>query len=85
MNQLQNNKTYKYDLEERTERFSANIIELCKKLSKSLITSPMISQLIKSTTSIGANYREANGASSKKDFKTKYLSAKKNRKKRSIG
>lgn len=77
MNQSQNKKTYRYDLEERTERFSTSIIEFCKKLPKSLITSPMISQLIRSATSIGANYREANGASSKRDFKNKILICKK--------
>ena len=31
----------------------------------------MIDQLLRSATSVGANYREANGASSKKDFKNK--------------
>jgi len=32
---------------------------------------PLISQLVRSSTSVGANYCEANGASSKKDFKNK--------------
>ena len=67
----------KYDLEERTAVFSENIIELCKKVPKNTITIPIIDQLIRSGTSIGANYHEANGASSKKDFKNKIFICKK--------
>lgn len=61
----------KYNLEERTVIFSERIIDLCKKCPKNIITIPIINQLIRSGTSIGANYCEANGASSKKDFKNK--------------
>ena len=32
---------------------------------------PLISQLVRSATSVGANYMEANQASSRKDFKNK--------------
>ena len=60
-----------YDLEERTTVFGENIIELCKQITKDTMTIPLIDQLIRSGTSIGANYTEANGASSKKDFKNK--------------
>jgi len=59
----------KYDLEERTLKFAESIIGLCKKVPQNPITLPIISQLIRAATSIGANYAEANGASSKKDFK----------------
>jgi len=41
------------------------------------ISRPIISQLIRSSTSIGANYMEANGASSKKDFRNKIYICKK--------
>ncbi len=61
----------KYDLEERTAKFAEDIIELTKQVPKNTITIPIISQLIRSGTSIGANYMEANGASSRKDFKNK--------------
>jgi len=61
----------KYDLEERTAIFGEKIVELSKKTPKNIVTAPIISQLIRSGTSIGANYAEANGASSKKDFKNK--------------
>ena len=47
------------------------IIELCKKIPKNVITNPIINQLIKCATSIGANYCEADDAESKKDFKHK--------------
>src|SRR3989337_2918262 len=66
-----------YDLEERTAKFGENLILLCKKLKQDTITRPLISQLIRSGTSIGANYMEANGASSKKDFVNKIFIFKK--------
>lgn len=67
----------KYPLEERTALFSENIISLCKKAPKNIITIPIIDQLIRSGLSIGANYCEANGAASKKDFKNKIFICKK--------
>ncbi len=67
----------KYDLEERTAMFAEHIIDLCKKSQKNIITIPIINQLIRSGTSVGANYCEANGASSKKDFKNKIYICKK--------
>ena len=67
----------KNDLEERTTKFSKDIIGFLRQLKKDLITTPLISQLVRSATSIGANYCEANGASSKKDFKNKIYICKK--------
>src|SRR4030042_1366277 len=67
----------KYDLEERTAKFAENIIELCKRAPKNTVTIPIINQLIRCGTSIGANYCEANGASSKKDFINKIFICKK--------
>jgi four helix bundle protein len=64
-NQAQN---LNYDLEERTSLFGEHIISYLKTLPKNEITRPIISQLIRSATSIGANYCEADGADSKKDF-----------------
>ena len=61
----------KYDLEERTKKFGENIISFCKKISRDEITRPLITQLIKSGTSVGANYYEANCAESRKDFEHK--------------
>lgn len=67
----------KYDLEERTLLLGKKVINLCKKVPINVITKPIVDQLIRSSTSIGANYREANGASSKKDFKNKIYICKK--------
>jgi four helix bundle protein len=60
-----------YDLEERTARFGEDIIEFLKGLPKDEINSPLITQLVRAGTSIGANYMEADGAGSKRDFKYK--------------
>lgn len=67
----------KYDLEERTAKFGEGVITLCKDIKVTNISSPLINQLIRSATSIGANYMEANGASSKKDFTNKIFICKK--------
>jgi len=66
-----------YNLEERTAVFGENIIILCKGIKINTINKPIINQLILSATSIGANYMEANGASSKKDFGNKIYICKK--------
>ncbi|MCL5094130.1 MAG: four helix bundle protein [Patescibacteria group bacterium] len=64
------NKT-KYDLEERTAKFGEAIILLAKKIIQNPITLPLVSQLVRAATSIGANYAEADDAESGKDFKHK--------------
>ena len=51
--------------------FGENVIRFSKTLRQDTITKPLISQIVRSATSVGANYMEANGASSKKDFKNK--------------
>lgn len=61
----------KYDLEERTAKFGEDIIKFAKKIPKNSITIPLITQLVKAGTSVGANYCEADDAESKKDFKHK--------------
>ena len=77
-NQDQNPKPQKiYDLGERTALFGENIITFLKTLEKSFINNPLVSQAIRSGTSIGANYMEADGAESKNDFKHKIAICKK--------
>ena len=66
-----------YDLEERTARFGESVIVFCKTSPQDPISKPIISQLVRSGTSVGANYMEANGASSKKDFGNKIFICKK--------
>lgn len=74
---MNQNKDNKYDLEERTARFGIEIIKFCRTIKQDAIIRPLISQLVRSATSIGANYMEANGASSKNDFRNKIFICKK--------
>lgn len=69
-NKAQNpNDKKKYDLEERTAQFGEAIIELAKAFPQDSINGPLINQIVRAATSIGANYMEADGAESKKDFR----------------
>jgi four helix bundle protein len=61
----------KYDLEERLSLFSKSLIKLLKWVEKTHINQNIISQLLKSWTSVGANYKEANWSMTPKDFKHK--------------
>src|SRR3989344_4382364 len=65
------NQNPKYDLEERTASFGENTIKFCRKIPRSPINDPLINQLVKCGTSVGANYSEANDAESKVDFRHK--------------
>lgn len=66
-----------FDLEDRLGKFGGDVIALCKLIKQDFITSPLINQIVRSATSIGANYCEANNASSRKDFINKISIAKK--------
>jgi len=46
-------------------------VRFAKRVKYSTVTRPLISQLVRSGTSIGANYCEANDAESKADFRHK--------------
>jgi len=61
----------KYDLEVRTLNFSEKLIIALKTLPQNIINYKLVKQAISAGTSIGANYMEANGAVSKKDFNNK--------------
>jgi four helix bundle protein len=58
-----------YDLEERTARFGEGIIGFVKRSPVNVVTTPIISQLVRAGTSVGANYCEADEAESKKEFR----------------
>jgi len=58
----------KYDLEERTAIFGEKVIKLCQEIPDNTVNRPIINQLLKCGTSVGANYCEADDAESKKDF-----------------
>jgi four helix bundle protein len=70
---MSNNKMSKnkYDLEERTAKFGEEIIKFINVIPINLTTREIIPQLVRSGTSVGANYSEADDAESKKDFKHK--------------
>jgi four helix bundle protein len=71
------NPKRKYDLCDRTTIFSQEIINFCKSIPQNTINNPLVNQLIRSGTSIGANYSEADEANSKKDYINKVAIAKK--------
>ena len=58
----------KAELERRTKEFSLRLIRFLQSLPKNYLGEALGRQLLKSGTSIGANYREANRAESKADF-----------------
>ena len=70
-NEIQSPNVRKFDLGERTAKFGEEIIGFAKTLERNEINRPLIGQLVSSGTSVGANYMEADGAESKKDFRHK--------------
>ena len=71
MKETMENTNTKYDLEERTACFGEEVLRFAKKISKNPVNSPLISQLVRAATSVGANYCEADDGVSKKDFRNK--------------
>lgn len=61
-------RKYAYDLESRTSLFGENIISFCRSFKRDPLSLPPLTQIIRSATSIGANYMEANGANTRKEF-----------------
>jgi four helix bundle protein len=59
----------RFDLAERTARFGEAVIEFCLDIERNRVTKPLISQLVRSATSIGENNGEADEAGSKKEFR----------------
>jgi len=60
-----------YDLEERTGLFGERVIELAQSLAQDRVNDVLVRQIVRSATSVGANYMEADSAGTKKDFKYK--------------
>jgi four helix bundle protein len=58
-----------FDLEERTARFGEAAVSFAKSLTRNVIVDPLVGQLVRCSTSIGANYCEADDAGSRKEFK----------------
>ena len=58
-----------YDLEERTARFGEAIIAFARSIAADPVTEPLVKQLVRAGTSVGANYCEADDSGSKKEFR----------------
>ena len=61
----------RYDLAERTAVFAEKVVCFARKLPMDPVTNPLISQVVRSAGSVGANYCEADDAVSKKEFRQK--------------
>jgi four helix bundle protein len=55
----------------KSKTFAKNIILLCRQLKKNYVETPLINQLLRSGTSVGANIHEAQYAQGTKDFISK--------------
>ena len=66
-----NNRPRVFDLEERTARFGEAIIRFAKTIPQNPVNKRLIEQLVGAGTSVGANYCEADDGVSRKDFKNK--------------
>jgi four helix bundle protein len=60
-----------FDLEERTARLGEDVIKFAKEIPYKQISVPIVIQLVKAGTSVGANYCEADDAESREDFRHK--------------
>lgn len=65
----QNSKRHPFDLEERTAQFGEAIVRLSKKVSRDPTNNPLVDQIVRCGTSVGANYLEATESVSKRDFR----------------
>lgn len=57
-----------YDLEDRTLAFAKRAVSFCRSLPRTGVDGELARQLVRSCTSVGANYIEANESLGKKDF-----------------
>ncbi len=58
----------KYNLAERTSVYGENIILFVKTIKPTTLNVPLLNQIVRSGTSVGANYMEADCGESRKDF-----------------
>ena len=61
-------ETRRYDVENRTLKFAMACIDLCKLVKNNTVNAQLISKLILSAASRGADYKDANDSIHKKDF-----------------
>lgn len=65
------------EIQDRTLRFAIRAAKFVKKIARDVSFDVLAKQLLRSATSIGANMREADSASSKRDFINKVFISKK--------
>lgn len=58
----------KVELERRTKAFGVKVVRFAAALPRNRVSDTLGIQLLRSGTSVGANYREANRAQSRSDF-----------------
>jgi four helix bundle protein len=63
--------TERDDLRERTFEFARRVMRVCRAMPKTTVTPVLRNQLLRSGTSVGANYREARRSRSKAEFLAK--------------
>lgn len=68
---MENEQNRKRDLRERTFQFARRVVRLYVMLNKSVLAQTLGKQVLRSGTSVGANYREADQARSKAEFISK--------------
>jgi four helix bundle protein len=66
---IMDEKAKKYDLEERTERFSIKVRDFCVRLKKGIVSVEYIKQLVRAAGSVPSNYIEANESLGNQDRK----------------
>ena len=76
-NAFGDNPTREYDLEERTACFAEDVIRFAKSLPLTAVTRRLIDQLVGASSSIGANYCEANEAESRPAFRVRIATCRK--------
>ncbi len=57
-----------YDLTERTAKLGETVIGFARSIKLDAVSSPLVAQLVRAATSVGANYCEAQEAGSRKEF-----------------
>lgn len=59
----------RFDLTERTAMLGERVVRFAKLIPQSSVTRPLISQLVRAGTSVGANYVEADESGSRNEFR----------------
>ena len=70
-NKISKTNNNRYDLKERTTVLAETILSLIKKTKANDVNKNIVAKISRSGTSVGANYMEADGAESRKDFEHK--------------